>query len=146
METGIVGRWAYYAPLWLGTLLVAALYVGNLGQLPPRPVWVHVVGVLVGAPLVGLELQLGLIGAQGVFAQVLPVPRGRSIRGGGAVLGGSLLLLWFALSLICMLLRSEGLGIAALVVGALALASLAAAAIVYAWHLPAAVRDFGPER
>ena len=141
-----MGRWTYYAPLWLGTLLAAGLYAANLAQLPPWPAWVHVVAIVVGAPLVGLGLQLGLIGAQGAFAQVLPVPWGRSIRGGGAALAGSLLLLWFALGLICALLRSEGLVIAALVVGALALASLVAAVIVYVWHLPAAVRDFGPER
>jgi len=140
-----VGRWTYYAPLWLGTLLAAGLYGANLAQLPPWPVWVHVVAIVVGAPLVGLGLQLGLIGAQGAFAQVLPVPWGRSIRGGGAVLAGSLLLVWFALGLICALLRSEGLVVAALVVGALALASLVAAVIVYVWHLPAAVRDFGSE-
>ena len=54
-----MGRWTYYAPLWLGTLLAAVLYVANLAQLPPWPVWVHVVGVVVGAPLVGLGLQLG---------------------------------------------------------------------------------------
>ena len=138
-----MGRWTYYAPLWLGTLLAAGLYAANLAQLTPWPVWVHVVAVVVGAPLVGLGLQLGLIGAQGAFAQVLPVPWGRSIRGGGAVLAGSLL--WFALGLICALLRSEGLGIAALVVGALALASLVAAVVVYVWHVPAAVRDFGRE-
>ena len=77
---------------------------------------------------------------------MLPVPWGRSIRGGGAVLAGSLLLVWFALGLVCALLRAEGLGTAALVVGALALASLVGAVMVYVWHLPAAVRDFGPER
>jgi hypothetical protein len=141
-----VGPWVYYAPLWLGSLLAAGLYLGNLGQLPAWPVWVHVIVVVFGAPLVGLVLQVALVGAQGAFGQVLPVPRGRSIRGGGAIFAGGLLLAWFAFTLVCVLLCVEQLLVAAFVVGVLAVVSLAAAGIVYAWNLPTAVRDFGEER
>jgi len=141
-----VGPWTYYAPLWLGSLVAAALYVGNLGQLPPWPNWVHAVAVVIGAPLVGVQLQLGLIGLQGAFAQVMPVPRGRTIRGRAAVVVGALLLGWSGSGLAAALLRSEGLNVPPLVVAGVALVCLVAAGVAYIWSLPSAMRDFGSER
>jgi hypothetical protein len=84
-----------------------------------------------------------LIGVQGAFAQVLPVPAGRSIRGRGAVTGGLLIITCVALGAVAGLLQSEELARAALVVGVLSLAAGGAAAITYVWCWPIAVRDFG---
>jgi hypothetical protein len=140
-----MGPWTYYAPLWLGTLIAAVAYLSNLSQLPPWPGWVHVLALAGGCPSVGLLCQLVLFGAQGMFAQVLPVPRGKSIRGRGAVVSGVLLLGGIALAVTTVLLGVEQLRTAATTTGVLGLILLLAAAITYAWHIPAAVRDFGGE-
>ena len=83
-----------------------------------------------------------MVGVQGIFAQVLPVPRGRSIRGGGAVLGGTFLLAWAASSTVAVLLRSEEMRTAPLVIGIVSLVCLAGFLITYVWCWPVAVRDF----
>lgn len=137
-----MGRWTYYAPLWLGTLLAAAFYLANLGKLPPRPVATHVLSVVIGAPLLGIILQLATVGLQGAFAQVLPVPWGRSIRGRAAVIGGVLLLSAIVLGVLAVFFRFNGLGVVAMIVGSVGAASLIGAVWTYFWSVPAAVRDF----
>ncbi|HPM23412.1 MAG TPA: hypothetical protein PLP66_05865, partial [Phycisphaerae bacterium] len=75
-----MGRATYYSPLWLGALLVLALNeplrVGL--TLPDATEWLIVAALAIAA---GLQSQVLLVGAQGAFAQVLPVPWGRSVRG-----------------------------------------------------------------
>lgn len=137
-----MGRWTYYAPLWLGTLLTAAFYLANIGKMPPRPVATHALIVAVGAPLLGIILQLATVGLQGAFAQVLPVPWGRSIRGRAAVIGGTLLLSTIVLGVLAVFFRFNGLGVVAMIVGSVGAASLIGAAWTYFWSIPAAVRDF----
>jgi biotin transporter BioY len=91
---------------------------------------------------VGIQCQLVLISAQGLFAQVLPVPRGRSIRGSGAMAGGGFLLGWVVFSVVAVLLRSEEMRGAPVVLGVISLACLAGAVVTYVWCWPTAVRDF----
>lgn len=136
-----MGPWTYYSPLWLTALLVVALndWIRGGLALPDWQEWLAVAGVAV---VCGVQAQLAMFGAQGVFAQVLPVPVGRSIRGGAAVLGGGLLLGWVLLSCAAVLLGYEEIGLPAQIVGGVALATLVAAAVVYVWALPTAVADF----
>jgi hypothetical protein len=139
-------RWTYYSPLWLGALLVLALNDALRSALPvmaPWASWLIVAGVAV---LAGVQCQVLMVGAQGAFAQVLPVPRGRSIRGGAAAAGGWLLMAWVLLSGVTVLLGCERVTEAAVIVGVLSLAVLGGAAVIYAWHIPAAMADFGDER
>ncbi len=141
-----MGPWAYYSPLWLGALVVLALNDALRASLPPMEPWVRwlvVAGVAVAA---GVQSQVLMIGAQGAFAQVLPVPRGRSIRGGAAAGAGWLLIAWVVLSGVMVLLGYEAVTQAAVVLGVLSLGALAGAAVVYVWSIPAAVADFGDRR
>ena len=139
-----MGRWTYYSPLVLGTLLVVAMNESLRATLtlPDWAEWLIVAGV---AAAVGIQCQILMIGAQGAFAQVLPVPFGKSIRGGAATLAGWLLIAWVVLSAVTVLLGFEAVTQAAVVVGILSLAALASMVVVYVWSLPAAVADFGTE-
>ncbi len=139
-----MGRWTYYSPFFLGLLLVAALSdsliaLEDVQNLAPAMRWTVITGV---ALLAGLALQTAMVGAQGAFAQVLPVPGGRSIRGGGAQAAGTLLLLAAALGIVGGLIRSPESSLPSNVVWGLAGAALISSAIVYFWCWPTAVRDF----
>jgi hypothetical protein len=137
-----MGFWTYYLPLGLGFLATLVLHDSVWAHAPALPPWAHwpyVVAVAVG---VGLACQLLMVGAQGVFAQVLPVPVGRSIRGRGAVLGGCLIIAFLVLGAVGALLASEGLDTAGLAILVVGLAAGAAGVITYVWCWPLAVRDF----
>ena len=136
-----MGPWSYYSPLWLAALIVLALNDFIRGALlrPEWQEWLILAGVAAAA---AVQAQLAMFGAQGVFAQVLPVPIGKSIRGGPAVLSGALLLGWVLLSCAAILLGYEEVGLPARMVGVAALAALAGALVVYIWALPTAVADF----
>ena len=82
------------------------------------------------------------LGSALAFAQVLPVPVGRSIRGRAAKIGGCLIMGCVALAVVAVLLRLDELSSAALVVGLLSGVSGVAAVITYIWCWPTAVRDF----
>lgn len=140
-----MGRWTYYSPFAIGILLVLALNdtIRNAMTLPDWEEWLIVAGVALAA---GVQCQVLMIGAQGAFAQVLPVPWGKSIRGGAAVLAGWLLIAWFVLSAVTALLSVESITQAALIVGGLSLAALIGAGLTYVWSIPAAVADFGDEK
>ena len=115
-------------------------------QLPRSDVWVQWAAVGLAAVFFGLQCQVLMIGAQGAIAQVMPVPGGRSIRGRPAVAAGWLLVAWFGFAKVTLLLGFEGIRVAAIVLGVLAIAALVGAILVYVWNLPAAVADFGSER
>ncbi len=138
-----MGRWAYFAPLWFGPLLVLGLN-DAIRQTVPKweqsAQWLLVAAIAAAAAVQG---QVLMVGAQGAFAQVLPVPVGRSIRGGAAVAAGWGLVGWVVLTVVTAILSYEGVTLAAMVIGAIGLAMLLAAGVVYAWNLPTAVRDFG---
>ena len=137
-----MGRWSYYSAILLGTAfayLARDLYDATI---PPEPTWKYWTLVSLAAVGFGLACQLAMIGAQGAFAQVLPVPGGRSVRGGGAVGGGWLILLWFGLSCAGGLLYWESAGVTAWVALGAGQAALIVAAMVYIWAWPAAIRDF----
>ena len=129
-----MGPWTYYSPLWLGTIIAGVVGYNRLDQLT--------VLLVVGCVLVGVQCQLVMIGAQGIFAQVLPVPRGRSIRGRSAVVGGTCLLGGVAFGIVAVLLHLEEVRVAPLVLATLSLGCLAGVVITYAWYWPFAARDF----
>lgn len=141
-----MGRWTYYSPLWLGAVLVLAMNDALRASLPPAEPWRQWLIVAGIAVAVGLQSQVLMIGAQGAFAQVLPVPWGRSIRGGSAAAAGWLLIAWVGLSAITVLLGHEAITTAATVLGLLSLAALGGALVIYVWNIPAALPDFGPDR
>jgi len=138
-----MGPWAYYSPLFFGALLVFAMNEPIRGLLPrftPAAQWAVVTGIAVAA---AIQSQLLMFGAQGAFAQVLPVPVGRSLRGRPAVVAGWLLILWVLLSGTTVLLGFEEVTRAAYVTGIAAVAALGLAAGTWIWGWPAAVPDFG---
>jgi hypothetical protein len=140
-----MSRWTYYSPLWLGALLVLLMNDSLRTLLPrmePWATWLIVAGV---AAAVGMQCQLVMVGAQGAFAQVLPVPRGRSIRGRGAVVGGWLLIAWAGLSGVAAFLAVESVTWAATMIGVLSLVALGGVLAAYAWCLPAAQADFADD-
>jgi hypothetical protein len=140
-----MGRWTYYSPALVGLLLVLGMQDAirqDLATWLPAQQWTV---IIVGALLFGLQCQVLMVGAQGAFAQVLPAPGGRSIRGGYAVAGGWLLMLWFLLSLIAALMAYESVNTAAWGVGLAAVVALATAGVVYFWAWPTAVEDFGAD-
>ena len=137
-----MGPWTYYSPLWLGAALVLALNDALRAGLPPMAPWVRWLVVAGVAVVAGLQAQVLLIGAQGAFAQVLPVPWGRSIRGGAAAGAGWLLMAWVGLSCTTVLLGYEAVTQAAVALGILSATALAGALLVYLWNLPVAVADF----
>ena len=141
-----MGRWTYYSPLWLGVLLVLALNDSLRASMPAWEPWLAWLVVVAAAVVVGLQCQVFLIGAQGAFAQVLPVPWGKSIRGGAAVLAGWLLIAWVGLLAVTVLVGSQDVTTAVIVLGVASLAALGGALAVYVWNIPAAVADFGDER
>ena len=101
-----------------------------------------IAGIALGA---GLVCQLVLLGTQGAFAQVLPVPGGRSIRGPAAVFTGAALLFALGCGGAAAVLGLEQVGLFAslltVVSGLLALTAIA----TYVWCWPAALRDFAEE-
>ena len=134
--------WTYYSPLWLGALLVLALNDTLRAVLPPMEPWKTWLAVAGVAIAVAVQAQVLMIGTQGAFAQVLPVPIGRSIRGGAAAGAGWLLIAWVVASAITVLLGHEAVTRAAVVLGAVSLIALGGAAVIYVWNIPAAQPDF----
>ena len=138
-----MSRWTYYSPLWLGLLLVLGLNepVRGLVTWPDWAEWLLVVGVGLA---VGLAGQVLMAGVQGAFAQVLPVPGGRSIRGGPAMTGGWLLIAGMVVTAVAALFGFEAEVPRWLVLtsAGLAAACLLGALVVYVWNLPAADTDF----
>ncbi len=140
-----MSAWTYYSPLLFGALLVVALNDALRATLPPLEpwqTWLVVAGVALSA---ALQSQVLMIGAQGAFAQVLPVPRGRSIRGAAAATAGWLLIAWVGLSGVAALLGFEQVTRAAVAVGVLSFVALAGALPTYIWNIPAAQRDFASD-
>ena len=138
-----MGPWMYYSPLWAGTLVAALLYSVNISSFTNWPTWLQVVIVAISSPIVGLQLQVIMIGMQGAFAEVLPVPRGRSIRGRAAIAVGYLILAGVIFS-VCgwALITLAVLIIPGIVLAVISSLSWVGALVVYLWYLPAAVQDF----
>jgi hypothetical protein len=144
----------YWSPLIIGAIVGEIYGLLTLRQVGLNPVLSTGVLPMVAALCCGLTLQLILIGAQGFFAAVLPVPFGKSLRGtkcrviGFLVLLGALLEMLLALTrtslrpvhslegtdwLLAILWRSGGLVI------------LVLALVVYLVSIPAAEPDFSTD-
>lgn len=142
-----MGRWAYYSPLWLGFALGLLVKDAYADRLPASPVQLQWAAIAAVALLVGVVAQIVMVGVQGAFAQVLPVPAGRTIRGEGARLGGWCILVAVAGTLTAGQLFVEGLTGAGTWVLILAGAVWAGAIVTYVWNWPVAARDFeAPKR
>lgn len=136
-----MGFWAYYSPFWLGALLFAGGYLHTADR-TASPLGLHLLTAFLGGLGAGVLLQLLMFGAQGAFAQVLPVPAGRSLRGRPAVVAGFSLLLSIGAAAVAWMLYAETLHTAAWIAGILAAGAALGALITYLWGLPAAVQDF----
>lgn len=141
-----MGRWTYYSPLFIGGIAAALLLTTYREFLPALPGWQYWTLLVLVACGAGLACQLLMLGAQGAFAQVLPATGGRSVRGGGAMLAGWLLMIGEGLAIVALLLAVEGVRVAAIIFGGLALLTLLGAVATYLWMWPTAVRDFADER
>lgn len=138
----------FYSPFLIGLILGIGLTVvraaGHWSTLGEGRWLVAPIALLAGLAW-AIVLQLAMVGLQGVSAQVVPVVRGRSIRGRGAVAVGVLILvglglsglggLWAALSRTALTawfwtMLSAGLS------------CLLAALITYLWCLPTADTEF----
>ncbi len=93
-------------------------------------------------PLLFAVGQLLMLAAQGMFAGVLPVPFGKSLRGTKCLVIGLLVVVGMVSGLATYLLSRAEVGLASMVCGGLTLGSWLAALGVYAWSLPTAVADF----
>lgn len=139
-----MSRWTYYSPLIIGLLLPLTLYdhilkTDRVLSLPEPARW----AVLAGVCLVcGIHAQLAMLACQGIFARVLPVPFGRSVRGREAILCGWFLLGYLILAFAAFLLYSDEFATVSCGLLGAALASLLAAGVAYIWGWPAAARDF----
>ena len=142
-----MGRWTYYSPLWLGAALSLVIMLTYRQFLPELSDWLLALVVAGACVLIGLVCQLVIVAVQGAFAQVLPVPGGRSVRGRGAVVCGWLLMAAIACGVVAgALWIEEGMWLASLVLAVLGLGLLCGAVITYLWCWPLAVRDFAEER
>lgn len=145
-ETVVMGSWTYYSPLWIGPLLVAILSqnIVEWDYVATAPPWAKVGAVVVVAIVVAIALQIVMFGAQGAFAQVIPAPGGRSIRGGGAVFVGWMILAGMTLLAAAFLFETAELLAVWRVVGGIGVGCGLAAAAGYAWSWPMAQQDFKP--
>ena len=103
---------------------------------------------LLAAGLWAVSFQLLMIGFQGVFAGVVPVYRGRSIRGTRAVVIGLLILIsaiapW-AMYLFMVVFKIRSV-VFVLVVSIISIVSFIGFIGTYLWCIPNAVRDFVDE-
>lgn len=139
-----MGPWTYYAPFLIGLLLPFGLQQAvfahpTVAAMSSGAQWAALVGL---ALLLAVQFQLLMIGAQGAFAQVLPVPGGRSIRGRAAVVAGSMIIASQIPTWIIQLLWSGSLSAPVFVVGSIGLIAGATAVLIYLWSWPLAARDF----
>ena len=139
-------RFGYYSPAWIGALVAGVLLHSMMQKdlaISTAAYWTWLAS---GVGLAAIVCQLGMLGAQGLFAQVLPAPGGKSIRGGVAVLAGAFVLAGIGLGVVSAFLgfeNWEGAAIAARIFAFTAGGSLIAAAVAYFWGWPLAVTDFG---
>lgn len=138
----IMGPWVYFSPLLVGAGLMLALLDTLRAKAPAMPAWLMYVYLPALVIAGGVVAQLLLIGMQGVRAQVLPVPFGKSIRGSSAACAGYLILGCALSGVIAFLLASESLTIAAWILAISATAMAIFAILLYLWSLPGALPDF----
>jgi hypothetical protein len=144
-----VGFWGYYSPFLIGialTFLQSDSIFRQLDLWAALPTELRWAAVAALSLLAGAACQLLMAGAQGAFAQVLPVPFGRSLRGRPAVVSGAGLLTGVGLLGAAVLLQSPEFPALRNGLAGLGGASLLIALGAYLWGLPAAVRDFDLRR
>ena len=134
-----MGRIGYFSPGIIGALagLVYTLFgVGDYSALDRLMLGCTLV------PLLFMVCQLLMVAAQGVFARVLPVPFGKSLRGMKCLAIGLLIVVAIGSSMVTGLLARVEVGPAAMIVGGLSLVCWLTTIGLYLWSLPTAVADF----
>jgi len=133
-----MSRMGYFSPGILGVLvgLVYALFGGDYSMSERLTLGCYLV------PLLLIIGQLAMVAAQGMFAGVLPVPPGKSMRGTKCLIIGLLIVVGGVSGLVVYLLSHAEGGLAAKVFGGVSLACWLTAIGLYVWSLPTAVADF----
>jgi hypothetical protein len=144
----------YWSPLIIGAILGEIYGLHLYGRVGGNPVWSLGALPLLSALSTALSLQVVMISAQGLFAGVLPVPFGKSIRGiacriiGFLILFGPFVAIVFFASGAYLRLMGSGpwLGwfwrIWFVFWAAVAALSYPAALVIYLVSLPMAEEDF----
>lgn len=140
-----MGRFTYYSPALIGAAITATFAKTLTDSAPAMFRDMPWLWVTIYAVVVGILFQILMVASQGVFAQVLPVPGGRSIRGRAAVAGGTLLDLGIGALAVAAFLHGEGLRLAAMILAIVSGAALIAFGGLYFWSMPLAVRDFADD-
>lgn len=139
-----MNRFTYYTPLLAGFALAALMHdmiwerIGQ-GRFSENLHWAV---VIIAGFLWGIQFQLLMLGSQGVFAQALPMPGGRTIRGGIAMLCGGCIWLATIAFFIARMVAEVQMYLAAGILGGIALLAAAGAILSYVWGWPTAARDF----
>ncbi len=144
-------RLHYYSPGLVGLLIGLILGYETAAKAGLSPFWTYALVPLCVAIDLGLSCQLGMIGFQGLFAGVLPVPIGKSLRGTMCRAIGFLILLGLltrtglslALSRFSVFALIHELGVSGILAGVLVtLGCLLLALLLYLFSLPSAAADF----
>jgi hypothetical protein len=147
-------KWQYWSPLIIGAVIGEIYGLQVFGKSGASPFMA--IGVLPFLCALGwaISLQLAMIGAQGLFAAVLPVPFGKSIRGPRCRVVGFLVLFGPAVAAFFMFsgafLHLAGLGrtlgwfwsIWFIFWAAFSFLSQPAALVIYLYSAPMAEPDF----
>lgn len=140
-----MGRFTYYSPALIGAAITATFARTITESAPAMFRGTPWLWVLIYSCVAGGLCQALMVAAQGTFAQVLPVPGGRTIRGRSAVFGGMLLDIGIGALMVAALLHSEGLAQAAMILAIVGVGALLGFGGVYFWSLPMAARDFADD-
>ena len=139
-----MGPLTYYLPFIFGLLLPFGCHQTYMDQprvmqMDPWQQWMVIAGFGLAYAII---FQALMIGSQGAFAQVLPVPFGKSVRGRGAVVCGATLIGAVICASAGAFLYYEDATTPALVTLAIAAGFGVVSLVAYVWAWPMAVRDF----
>lgn len=134
-----MSQWGYYSPAILGALGAMIYAVFGRGDYAQSD---RAIIAAIAVPSAAIACQLLLFVAQGVFAGVLPVPRGRTLRGPKCVVIGLFILGAMALGAMAYLASRTSTGVLFLGCAIGGAACALAAITVYGWSLPTAKPDF----
>ena len=137
-----MSRMGYFSPGMIGALAGLVFAVFHSGDDGPAE---RLLLACVLVPALFAYCQLLMIAAQGIFAAVLPVPFGRSLRGTKCVVIGSLIVAAAVSGKLAYLFSRTESGQATLILGALSLVCALASLGWYVWSLPTAMMDFGEQ-
>lgn len=136
-----MSQWGYYSPAFLGAAAVLVYAIFGRGDFTQSE---RALIAAIGAPAAALAAQILMLAVQGIFAGVLPAPKGKTLRGRKCpVIGFFVLIGGCALAAGWLAYRSgtQRVALGAAIAGAVCWLS---ALGLYGWSLPTATADFGP--